>query len=194
MSPIVALHVGPDAIVFHAYEATLCTVPFFRAALQGQFQEAAEKKITMPEEKPEIISALIEYIITGQYTCTYDVDADTSPDGTHPPNLTQGCFHVEVYAVAQMYDLPKLVSVALYNFYVVLRELDGMDIVRLWEAAYAKGLTLPICARVGLLGVFEYWLPKLLKGLYKTDGEAMDIMVAEFPALASDIMRHLVAK
>lgn len=193
MSPIVELHVGPDAIVFHTNEATLCRLPFFRAALQGEFQETVEKKITIPEEKPEIISALIEYISTGNYTYTYDIDASTGSDGTPPPNLAQGCFHVEVYAVAQMYDLPPLVSDALDNFCLILSQLDGMDIVRLWKAAYEKGLTLPMSALACHLDVLEERLPKLLKGLYQTDGEEMDIMVAESPALASDLMRFLVA-
>lgn len=193
MSPLVALHVGPDAVVFHACEATLCRVPFFRAALQGQFREATEKKITMPEEKPEIISALIEYISTGSYTYTYDVDAITDQNGTPTPDLARGCFDVGVYAVALMYDWPPLGCAALHNFFAVLSQLDGMDIVRLWKAAYEHGLTIPLCGEAGCLAEFEESLPKLLKGLYKTDGEEMDNMVAEFPALAGDFMRFLVA-
>lgn len=193
MSPVVALHVGPDPIVFHAFEATLCRVPFFRAALQGQFREATEKKITIPEEKPEIISALIEYICTGNYTYTYADDTATDLNGAPTPDLTQGCFHVHVYAVASMYDCPSLISNALHNFVEVLSQLDGMDIVRLWQAAYEKGLTLPLCAEAGCLAEFTMVMPKLLKGLYKTDGEEMDKMVAELPALGSDFMRFLVS-
>lgn len=192
MSPLVALHVGPDAVVFHAYEATLCRVPFFRAALQGQFQEATEKKITMPEEKPEVISALIEYICTGNYTYMYGVDAATDQNGTPTANLDQGCFHVRVYAVAHMYDWPPLVSAVLRNFLSVLSQLDEMDIVRLCKTAYENGLTIPLCTEAGRLDEFQKLLPKLLKGLYKSDGEEMDIMIAEFPALASDFMRFLV--
>lgn len=193
MSPVIALHVGPDPIVLHASEATLCRVPFFRAALQGQFREATEKKITIPEEKPEIISALIEYICTGKYTYTYTDDTTTEPNGAPAPDLAQGCFHVRVYAVASMYDCPPLVSSALHNFVEVLSRLEGMDIVRLWQAAYEKGLTLPLCAEASRLGEFTMKLPKVLKGLYKTDGEEMDKMVAELPALASDFMRFLVS-
>lgn len=193
MSPLVALHVGPDSVLFHTYEAALCRVPFFRAALQGQFREAAEKKITIPEEKPEIVAALIEYLSTGNYTYTYADDATTDPNGNPTPDLAQGCFHVGVYAIAFTYDWPPLVADALSNFLSVLPHLDGMDIVRLWQAAYEKGLTLPLCAEAGRLASFEKVLPKLLNGLYKTHGEDMDNMVVEFPALASDFMRFLVA-
>lgn len=189
MSPIVALHVGPDAVVFHAYEATLCRVPFFRAALQGQFREATEKKILIPEEKPEIISALVEYICTGNYTYMHDVDA-----ATPTPDLAQGSFHVRVYAVALMYDWPPLVSDAMDNFLSVLQQLDGMDVVSLWKVAYENGLTLPLSADAGRLASFEKVLPKLLKRLYNTDSEEMDNMVVEFPALASDLMRFLAAR
>lgn len=193
MSPLVALHVGPDAIVFHAYEAALCRVPFFRAALQGQFREADEKKINMPEEEPQIISALIEFVSNGNYTYTYSDDAATDRHGVPIPDLAQGCFHVRVYAVAAMYDWPPLVADAMHNFAFVLSQLDGMDIVCLWQVAYEKGLTLPLCAEAGGLVEFEKVLPKMLKGLYETDGDAIDAMVVEFPALASDVMRFIVA-
>lgn len=193
MSPVVSILVGPDAFVFHACEATLCRIPFFRAALQGEFKEAVEKKITMPEEKPEIFSALIEHLYTGNYTYTYESDHTTETEDIPTPDLAQGCFHVSVYAVAFRYDWPPLVSDAMSNFRSVISQLAGMDIVRLWKAAYENGLTLPSCAEEGHLAEFERVLPKLLKGLYKTNSEEMESTVSDFPALANDFMRLLVA-
>lgn len=187
MSPLAALHVGPDAIVFHAYEATLCRIPFFRTALQGHFEESTTKLIRIPEEQPSTISALIEYICTNTYTYTYDDDSGTVP------TLAQGCFHVGVYAVAHMYDCPSLVAHAMGNFIVVLAQLDGIDVVCLWKAAYARGLTIKVCAAAGRMEAFRMVLPGLLKGLYDTEGAEMDKMVVEYPALASDFMRFLVA-
>lgn len=187
MSPLVTLHVGPDAIVFHAHEATLCRIPFFRAALQGHFEESTTKLIRIPEEKPSIISALVEYISTETYTYTYNDDSGTIP------TLAQGCFHVGVYVVAHMYDCPGLAAHAMGNFVAVLGQMKGMDVVGLWKEAYAKGLMIKVCAAAGRMNRFVMVLPELLKGLYKTESEEMDRMVVEYPALASDLMRLLVA-
>lgn len=193
MSSVVTIHVGPEAVIFYGYEDILCRTPFFRAALQGKFKEAAEKIIKMPEEKPEIFSALIEHLYTGNYTYTYDPDATPCANGTPTPDLAQGCFHASVYAVAFTYDWPPLASDAMSNFLSVLPKLAGMDIVRLWKAGYENGLTLPVCADGGRLAEFGMVLPKLLKGLYKTDGEEMESTVSEFPALANDFMSLLVS-
>lgn len=191
MSPIVAIHVGPDAVIFHAYEAILCQISFFKAALQGGFLEATENKIMMPEETSEIFSALIEHLYTGSYTYTHKPNPDT--DNTPAPDLAQGCFHARVYAVAFRYDWKPLVDDAVRNFLFVLPMLSGMDIVRLWKAGYEYELTVAVCVGKGLLVEFQKLLPSLLQGLYQTDGEEMDGIVSEFPALASDFMRLLVA-
>lgn len=190
MSPIIEILVGPDAVVFHAYEATLCRIAFFRAALQGEFKEATDRKIIMPEEKPEIFSALLEHLYTENYTYIHD-----APDTTDTPtsDLNEGCFHASVYGVAFRYDWPPLVSHAMRNFLSVLRELADMDILGLWKAGYENGLTLRVCEDKGHLAKFEKVLPKLLKGLYKTNGEDMENIVLEYPALVNDVMRLLVS-
>lgn len=191
MSPVVAIHVGPDEVIFRAYEAILCRIPFFKAALQGGFLEATEKKITMPEETSEIFSALIEHLYTGSYTYTYK--PNPGGDNTPATDLAQGCFHARVYAVASRYDWKPLVDDSVKNFLFVLPMLSGMDIIRLWKAGYEHELTVAVCVREGLLVEFQKLLPSLLQGLYQTDGEEMDSVVSEFPALASDFMRLLVA-
>lgn len=189
MSPVIEILVGPDAVVFHAYETTLCRIPFFRAALQGEFKEATEKKITLPEEKPEIFSALLEHLYTGNYTYLHDApDATATP----VPDLPQGCFHVSVYAVAFRYDWPPLVADALSNFLSVLPHLAGMDVVECWKASYENGLTLRLCVDQGHLAEFVKVLPNLLKGLYKSHEAEMEDTVSEYPALVNDFMRLLV--
>lgn len=184
MSPLVALHVGPDAVVFHASQAALYKLPFFRGALQHS-SEAADKVIRMPEEQPVVIAALLEHIFTGSYTYTHVGD-------TPMPDLVQGCFHMRVYAVAARYACPTLVADAMHNFVSVLEQLEGMDVMRLWQAAYESGLTLDVCEHAGVMGKFGVGLPRLLKRLYRDEGEAMKNMVVGFPALASDLMRLLV--
>ncbi|KAF8472170.1 hypothetical protein BDZ91DRAFT_791186 [Kalaharituber pfeilii] len=81
-SPIVTLIVGQsdldpevpqmanmsDIVTFSVHEHILIRVPFFAAALRGQFREAREKVIHLPEDDPEVLSKLIEYLYTGGYS------------------------------------------------------------------------------------------------------------------------------
>lgn len=193
MSPVITLDIGPSSVIFHAYEASLCRIPFFRAALQGEFREAAEKKVSLPEEDPEVFCALLEHLYTGSYTYTYDPSSTPVVDKAPRADLAEGCYHVLVYAVGSRYDWQPLVSDAVHNFLVVLSKLQGMDVVRLWKAAYESGLTVDVCAGERQLEAFGKVLPGLLKGVLATDTAEMEIAVAEFPILAIDFMKLLVA-
>lgn len=45
----------------------LCLSPFFSAACRGQFLEASSKRISLPDEEPEIFSSVLEYLYKGDY-------------------------------------------------------------------------------------------------------------------------------
>lgn len=192
MSPIIILRIGPDKTEFRAYEDILCRLPFFRAALHGGFQEASEKAITMPEDEPETIAALIEFLSTGSYTYSYPVpqpsDAGTAAD-IPTSDVAQGTFHVAVYAVAAKYDCDKLVQGALSNFTYVMKQLQGLDVIELWKAAYVKGLYLAQFEDDPDLRTFMEGLQSLVGNVYRAHREEMENMVSEYPALASDILR-----
>lgn len=79
------------------------------------------------------------------------------------------------------------------NFLCVLSKLVGIDIVRLWNAAYADGLTVGVCSDGGRLAGFQKLLPKVLKELYKSNAGEMEITVTDMPSLANDFMRLLVS-
>jgi len=66
-SPIVTLIVGRDQRIFAAHEDVLSLSPFFRAALKGQLLEANMKKVDLPDEEPEILSCILEYLYKGDY-------------------------------------------------------------------------------------------------------------------------------
>lgn len=192
MSTPVVLHVGPAAVVFYAPEATLCRVPFFRAALQGGFREATEKQMNMPEDTPEIFATFLEHLFTGSYTYTYTPDTTVIRD-IPATDLPEGCFHASVYSVAFKYDWQPLVDDAVANFLFVLTKLAGMDIIRLWKAGYVNGLTVAVCEPDGRLVDFVKMLPGLMHGLYNTDAVELADAVSQCPELSYDLMRLLVA-
>jgi len=67
-SAIITLVVGPDQRLFAAHEDVLCHSPFFATALRGQFFEANAKRIDLPDEEPEVLSSILEYLYKGDYS------------------------------------------------------------------------------------------------------------------------------
>jgi hypothetical protein len=66
-SAIITICVGPEQRLFAAHEDVLCTAPFFAACCRGQFLESHSKRISLPDEQPEILSCVLEYMYKGDY-------------------------------------------------------------------------------------------------------------------------------
>jgi len=66
-SPIVTLTVGHEGRLFAAHEDVLCQAPFFEKVLRGNYLDAQNKRIALPEEEPEVFSAVLEYLYKGDY-------------------------------------------------------------------------------------------------------------------------------
>lgn len=191
MSPVATLSVGPKPVQFHAHEDTLCTLPFFQAALQGLFKEASEKAISMPEDDPSNVSALIEFLYTGNYTYTYDPTSITLSEGSTTPvgDLAEGLYHLGVYVVASKYDSSVLSEMAVKNFQAVAIELDNINALRLWKAAYAQDLCLSRCRKDFKNYSSGEGLVSWVKGLFREHEEEINETFAACPQLATDLLR-----
>ncbi|CAN8102681.1 unnamed protein product [Discula destructiva] len=69
-SPIVTLTIGREARLFAAHEDVLCQSPFFKQALRGDYLEASfaqSRRLALPDEEPEVFSAVLEYLYKGDY-------------------------------------------------------------------------------------------------------------------------------
>jgi hypothetical protein len=66
-SPIVTLTVGREGRLFAAHEDVLSQSPFFEAACSKDSSDAMNKRISLPDEEPEIFSAVLEYLYKGDY-------------------------------------------------------------------------------------------------------------------------------
>lgn len=198
MSPTVTLLIGPDGTVFNASQDLLCRLPFFRAALHGEFREATTRKITMPEDDPHTVAALIEFLYTGVYTYPYHtaseaVVADETGGPPPPaPDIDEGAYHVGVYATASKYGCTGLVDAAMKAFMFVLGQLKGVDVLRLWKIAYAKELVLGSVQRHEDVAEFRTGLPVLLKELYLAHPTEMERTSVDYPALLHDLLRLVV--
>lgn len=191
MSPITTLYVGPERVQFHVHQDTLTKLPFFQAALLGQFIEASERAISMPDDDPSKITALIEFLYTGKYTYAYVPTRSQPQEGSDAPvaDLAEGLYHLGVYVVASKYDAPGLSGMAVDNFKSVAHELDGINALRLWKAAYMEDLTLPRsrqelagnCRGEGIVA----WVSRL----FEENGAELEEIISESPQLATALLR-----
>lgn len=192
MAQTVTLVIGPDSVAFHVSQMLLCTLPFFRAALQGEFLEAVEQRIEMPEDDPQHVSAMIEFLYTGGYTYAHPSRQGVD-SGTPPADLAEGSFHVGVYATAFKYDCQDLVKASLLSFIIVLRKLKSIDVIRLWKVAYDKELLLSKVEEDPSLAEFRAGLVGLLKELYVTHREEIYSTAVDHPDLVTDLLRLIVS-
>lgn len=187
MNPTITLFVGEDRVQFYVHKDTLCQLPFFQAALSGGFKEAAEQAITLPEDNPSHMSALIEFLYTKNYTYSYDPDTVRLDDeSTVPCSDTAECmFHIGVYVVASKYCCQGLVDIAEQHVEYAEVELDGIDVLRLWKAAYSVGM----CFSARKTGPRSGdGLAAWVKKMFKENRAEMEKAFVEFPMLASDLL------
>ncbi|KAI1820052.1 hypothetical protein F4861DRAFT_543330 [Xylaria intraflava] len=100
MSPIVTMTVGHEGRLFAAHEEVLCQSPFFERVCRDQYLGAQSKRISLPDEEPEVFSAVLEYLYKGDYyprllhnkhrNSWYLEDAVRSPGLSDPNNTTRG--------------------------------------------------------------------------------------------------------
>lgn len=187
MNPTIPLFVGEDRVQFFVHKDTLCQLAFFKAALSGGFKEASEQLISLPEDNPSHVSALIEFLYTGNYTYSYNPDTVNPPVGSAVPagDTVECMFHIGVFVVASKYDCKGLAQIATLHFEFVESELDGIEVLRLWKFVYA--LDMHFSARtIGprAAGGLALWV----KTMFREHREEMEQAFVEFPMLASDLL------
>lgn len=197
MSSIITLTVGEQGIDFYTNEDVLCRLPFFHAALHNGFKETMEKKIAMPDDEPEIIAALIEFLASGRYTYTYRPPPGAvqtqNLENTAPCDLMEGSFHLRIYAMAFKYDCQGLVSAAMESLIDVLRELGGIDIIHLLKEIYLRGFDIDMLAKGGNVDTVKRKLPGILQRVYEAHGKEMKDIACQCPELANDLLCLSVA-
>jgi len=66
-SAIIPIRVGPTAELFNVHKAVLTKSEYFSKALDGDFKEAEEQAIFLPEEDPAIFSFVVAYLYEGKF-------------------------------------------------------------------------------------------------------------------------------
>ncbi|EHY58675.1 hypothetical protein HRR81_003977 [Exophiala dermatitidis] len=124
-SAIITICVGPEQRLFAGHEEVLCRSPFFEAALRGQFFDSNARRINLPHEQPEILSAVLEYLYKGDYypRLIHNKKRDTweledAGNGNHTTIFCQAVKQTlmkdtVIYCSAERYGLDELKRLAL---------------------------------------------------------------------------------
>ena len=66
-SPIVTMVVGREQRLFAAHEDVLCHSPYFASIVKNKFLDDKTNRVALPDEEPEILSCVLEYLYKGDY-------------------------------------------------------------------------------------------------------------------------------
>ena len=79
--PVVKFLVGPDEAVFHVHRNLLYDAsPVFKAAFSGNFQEASEMSMPLPDDDKDSVQRMILWLYTRKLELTVPVSAETSEE------------------------------------------------------------------------------------------------------------------
>lgn len=132
-SPIITMVVGQEQRLFAAHEDVLSVSPYFRSALKEKVMDDDAKQLALPDEEPEVLSCVLEFLYKGDYyPCVFRGKRRGSwhLENAQDPQQTGGCgsseptmFHsgvgdvvlrdTVVYCAAERYGLEELKQLAL---------------------------------------------------------------------------------
>jgi hypothetical protein len=166
-SSIITLVVGREQRLFAAHEDVLCISPFFQAACRGQFMEASSKRISLPDEEPEIFSSVLEYLYKGDYyprlvhnkrRNSWELESGEGGTGSVESTVYHHGVDGEllkdtvIYCTAEKYGLEELKRVALrkQGLRMFLVSFNTLQILiyfkyRIWNPMQHNPLFCPLC-------------------------------------------------
>ncbi|KAJ9611771.1 hypothetical protein H2200_004955 [Cladophialophora chaetospira] len=102
-SPVVTLRVGPNNVTLTAHKAVLTTTAHFAKCLEeGRFEEGDNKIITLPEDDPAYMAAVIRFLY-----CGYIFVPKSRASETYLTYL------IKLYAIADKYCIEKMCEYAV---------------------------------------------------------------------------------
>ncbi|KAJ5086003.1 hypothetical protein N7532_010774, partial [Penicillium argentinense] len=135
-SPVIVLRVGPEQRLFAAHESILCASPFFSSLYAPESPSPPlhnqphvphpTKRIELPDESPEVLSCILEFLYKGDYYPRLRHDANRRTweleDASAQGGPCATIYHhrgglilrdTAIYCAAQEYSLPTLQRLAL---------------------------------------------------------------------------------
>ena len=121
---------------YYADEEVLCKLPFFALALREGYRETVTKVINMPDDDPELVQCLLQYLHTGEYPLPASVkEYEYSAKGCKKEARMQvKLFHTSVLVLADKYMCMGLSRLAALNLRKIV--LSPMSFVNYMVSVY----------------------------------------------------------
>ncbi|KAF2223772.1 hypothetical protein BDZ85DRAFT_114090 [Elsinoe ampelina] len=175
---LTTLVVGKGEDIFQVPAVMLSTIsPFFKAALSGDWKEATEDKVELPEESPLIFGIFLEWLFRSQMVST---GWEGYLTGDHDTHL------VELYIFADHTQIVELKDAIIANFHSRATDLQKLPIptlkmafdetpekCTLQQLIIAAWLEIP-AHKVSLLGDVVGSVPSMAKILIMAFGRRSD--------------------
>ncbi|RPB28788.1 hypothetical protein L211DRAFT_844863 [Terfezia boudieri ATCC MYA-4762] len=102
---------------YYVPEDVLCKLPFFALALRAGYRETLTKVVNLPEDDPELVRCLLQYLLTGEYQVPPSVEANTRTQNgdNKEPRIQLKLFHTSVLIIADKYLCDGLSRLAAIN-------------------------------------------------------------------------------
>ncbi|KAK5693756.1 hypothetical protein LTR17_025067 [Elasticomyces elasticus] len=92
--------------------------PVFRGMLGGEFKEASQKEITLEHDEPDILASMLHFF----YNTEVLPAAAAATAAAQNTIKAEGAFLVQIYAIADKYDVPSLRTEAMSRLSLALLE------------------------------------------------------------------------
>ena len=128
----VTLLVGESKTVFHVHEAKLFEASsFFKVAFTSDFGESSERTMTLPEDDGSVFGLFVDWLYHRRYSIASPPVQDASEDYD---SLMQP---VQLYALADEYDVPDLRSLILCEIFAFIQRNRSKPTLSTVAYAYA---------------------------------------------------------
>jgi hypothetical protein len=168
--------VGEEQASFYAYRNVIReSSSFFKAALDGPFKEAAESKVTLPEDDPDVFEQFLQWI----YTKAYNILplADTSSETL----CKQSGQYIRLYVFAEKTQVEPLKHHILRQLFAFHQRFRKVQTVTYESVEFAYDHTPPKSA-----------LRRLLVGMFIwTDAKIDSKAISAIPEFAGEVATGL---
>jgi len=119
---------------YYADEEVLCKLPFFALALREGYRETVTKVINMPDDDPELVQCLLQYLHTGEYPLPESVQVYAAKGCKKEARMRVKLFHTSVLVLADKYMCVGLSRLAALNLRKIV--LSPMSFVNYMVSVY----------------------------------------------------------
>lgn len=119
---------------YYADEEVLCKLPFFALALREGYRETVTKVINMPDDDPELVDCLLQYLLTEEYRLPSSMEVYTTKGCKKETRMRVKLFHTSVLVLADKYMCMGLSRLAALNLRKIV--LSPMSFVNYMVSVY----------------------------------------------------------